>query len=107
MNSSFRNADLRFTNLLSTNFENADLRGADLTDANAIDANFAGADLRGANLTNLDLTGAHFKDAVIDETTIFCKTVMPGGTLRHSIHGLCPSQPTFEFNPFNIFLGPQ
>ena len=81
------------------------MRGANLTDANAIECNFAGADLRGANLTNLDLTGAHLEDALFDESTTFCNTVMPGGNVRHSVNGLCPGQPTFEFNPFNLLLG--
>ena len=102
VNASFRNTDLKFTNLLATDFRNADLRGADLTDANAIKCDFRGADLRGANLTNLDLTRADLQDALIDDTTIFCNTLMPDGSIKGSIDGLCPGQPTFEFDPIPV-----
>ena len=96
------NADLRFTNLLATDFSNADLRGANLTDANAIKCNFRGADLRGANLTNLDLTDADIRGALMDASTIFCNTVMPDGSVEDPLKGLCPGQPTFTFDPVRM-----
>ena len=102
MDASFLNADLRFTNLLATDFRNADLRGANLTDANAINGDFRGADLRGANLTNLDLTDADLRGALTDASTIFCNTVMPDGSVEDPINGLCPGQPTFVFDPVPI-----
>ena len=88
--------------MLATDLRDADLRGADLTDANAIQCDFRGADLRGANLTNLALTEAKFECALIDESTIFCNTVMPDGSVRHPVDGLCPDQPSFVFDPIDL-----
>ena len=71
------------TTLVGKNVSGSDLRGANFIGANAFGANFQGADLGDscfvdANLLNAKLDGADTSDA------IFCRTVMPDGTINES-----------------------
>ncbi|MEZ5144408.1 MAG: pentapeptide repeat-containing protein [Acidimicrobiales bacterium] len=66
----------------NTDFSNADLHGANFTSAGLTSSNFEGADLSGANLTLANLTGANLNGAKLDNA-VFCKTVMPDGTIRN------------------------
>ena len=65
------------------------MRGAVLSGANFTLADLRGADFRGAVLDGACLLGANLAGAVIDETTvlgdaIFCRTIMPDGSLNNS-----------------------
>jgi hypothetical protein len=80
--------------LVGANLTNADLTRAGLSRAILSGAKLFGAILSGANLTNTDLTGADLTGAdlsgAILVATIFCRTVMPDGTVNNRD---CPPEP--------------
>ena len=77
-------ADLRNTNLTEADLSKANLSDADLTGAQLSGANLSGANLTKANLTKADLEGAHNLNTATLTGTIFCKTIMPDGSLNKS-----------------------
>ena len=112
-NTSMRDADFSGATMIEANFTNADLRsanfaGTDLTGAHFTGSSLNGADLTGANLTDAvldrsfmnatnladaNLTGATFTRMSL-ETAIFCRTIMPDGTLRSDM--TCEPVPVME-----------
>ena len=78
----FHGADLRATNLCEVDLFSGNLREASLHYANLRGARSSRVDLGRAMLNEADLNGAILKDANL-EGTVFCKTIMPDGTLNN------------------------
>jgi sugar lactone lactonase YvrE len=73
--------------LQTTSFRDLDVRGAVLRGANFTRADLSGADFRGAVLSGACFVDADLRGARIDHSTmlggaIFCRTVMPDGTIN-------------------------
>jgi len=64
---SFRQGD-RATQFTDTTFKNADLRGSNINTATLTNVDFSGADLSGVNLGNATLLNVNFEGAILEET---------------------------------------
>lgn len=71
-------ADLRQANFMRTGLKNAILIGADV-----LSANFTWADLHGTDFTDANLYGASLSGSWNLSQAIFCRTVMPDGTVSN------------------------
>ncbi|WP_442948468.1 pentapeptide repeat-containing protein [Nostoc sp.] len=71
----FTKISLSGVNLSNTNLSNSILKYIDLSYANLSNANLTNANLEGAILDNANLEGA-----------IFCKTIMPDGSVRNNCY---------------------
>ncbi|MGB1774247.1 MAG: pentapeptide repeat-containing protein [Arenicellales bacterium] len=92
-NCTLSDADLSYKELAGTTLTGADLRQANFMRTGLKDAILIGADLRSANFTWADLHGTDFTDANLYGASlsgsrnlsqaIFCRTVMPDGTVSN------------------------
>ncbi len=92
-NCTLSDADLSYKELAGTTLTGADLRQANFMRTGLKDAFLVGADLRFANFTWADLYGTDFTDANLYGASlsgsrnlsqaIFCRTVMPDGTVSN------------------------
>lgn len=89
----------------SVRFFELDVQGADLSEANFTGAQLAKANLEGVDLSGACLVGANLLDATIDDATnldgaIFCRTLMPDGSINDEGCGqgtrCCPTPETCE-----------
>jgi hypothetical protein len=92
----------------STTFRDLDASGGIFSGANFTNADLSGADFRGALLDGACLVGADLHDARLDTSTllegaIFCRTVMPDGSINDTgcSHGTscCPTANTSPSPP--------
>ena len=92
-NCTLSDADFSYKELAGTTLTGADLRQASFTRTGLKNAILIGADLRSANFTWADLHGTDFTDANLYGASlsgsrnlsraIFCRTVMPDGTVSN------------------------
>ena len=64
--------------------QGSNLSGANFTGAQMAEANFQGADLGGACLVGANLLGAAIDNSTNLKDAIFCRTLMPDGSLNDS-----------------------
>jgi hypothetical protein len=79
------NAECDFSQ--STLFHKLDVQGSDLSGANFIGAQLSEANLQDVDLSGACLVGANLHGAIIDDSTnlegaIFCRTLMPDGSIN-------------------------
>ena len=87
-----KGADLVGAKLYGANLKGAKLQEANLEEANLENAKLQGANLPGANLYEASLSGAklyeadleYAKDGAFLRSAIFCKTIMPDGSVNNS-----------------------